>query len=145
MKNKVVSLFIKIYKKLFRRNPYPSKTPSEKVNLQHKEELQDQKKQRKNKVESISQETVRNGVKVLEEKITLQDVGKNVDYFSTENYEQVSGNKDNEMGQEPILKILEFAETRTELQAESFQYSENLEGSTSENQKNTKGNTQKKR
>lgn len=143
MKNKVVSLFLKIYKKFFGKSIRSQKTPSEKVNLQYKKELQNQKKEKKSQEETIFSEAVRNEVNVLEEKITLQDVGKNVDNISTENYEQVSGNKDNEMGQEPILKILESVETGTEHQVESFQYSENLEESTSENQKNTKGNTQK--
>ena len=111
MKNKFVSLVLKIYKKFFRKNLQPPKTPSEKVDLQHKIEPQNQKKQKENQVEIIFLETVRDEVNVSEEKIILQDVGENVDIFSVENYEQVSDNRDNETGQESILKILEPEET----------------------------------
>ena len=143
MKNKFVSLVLKIYKKFFRKNLQPPKTPSEKVDLQHKIEPQNQKKQKENQVEIIFLETVRDEVNVSEEKIILQDVGENVDIFSVENYEQVSDNRDNETGQESILKILEPKETRTEHEAEFFQYFESAEESTSQNQKNAEENAQK--
>ena len=143
MKNKFVSLVLKIYKKFFRKNLQPPKTPSEKVDLQHKIEPQNQKKQKENQVEIIFLETVRDEVNVSEEKIILQDVGENVDIFSVENYEQVSDNRDNETGQESILKILEPEETRTEHEAEFFQYFESAEESTSQNQKNAEENAQK--
>ena len=144
MKNKVVFLFLKICKKFFGKSIQHQKTPSENVNLQYKKELQNQKKEKKSQEEAISPETVRNEVNVSEEKITLQDVGKKVDDFSVENYEQVSDNKINEMGQETNLKIIEPEETSIEHQAESSQYSENAEDSISENQENIEENTQKK-
>lgn len=144
MKNKVVSLFLKIYKKFFRKKIQTQKTPSEQNNLQHNKELQNQIKQKENQAEVIFPETVRNKVKASEEKITLQDVDKNVDNFSIKNYEQVSDNKANEIGQESILTILEPEETSIEQQVKTSQYSENAEDSISENQENIEENTQKK-
>ena len=57
MKNKVVSLFLKIYKKFFRKKIQTQKTPSEQNNLQHNKELQNQIKQKENQAEVIFPET----------------------------------------------------------------------------------------
>lgn len=124
MKNKVVSLVLKIYKKFFRKGVQPKKTPVEKVDLQYNKIIRDQKKEKKSQEEVISPETDRNEVTVLKENELFFD------------------NK-NEMEQDPILTILEPEKTSKEHRVESCQYSENIEESKSENQKNREKNVQK--
>ena len=122
MKNKVVSLFFKIYKKFLKKILQSQKPPSKQNNLQHEKELQNQTKEEKN---------------------ILQDVKKSNDIFCVENYERVSDTKNNEMRQEPIQKILEPEGTDTGYPVESFQFSENLEETKFENQTIIEANTQK--
>ena len=124
MKNKIVSLILKIYKKFLGKGVQFKKTSSEKVYLQYNKVTQNQKKEKKSQEEAISPETVRNEVNVLKEN------------------ELVFDNK-NDMEQDTVLKISESDETSKEYREGACQYSEKIKDSKSENQKNRENNAQK--
>lgn len=124
MKNKIVSLILKIYKKFLEKGVQFKKTSSEKVYLQYNKVTQNQKKEKKSQEEAISPETVRNEVNVLKEN------------------ELVFDNK-NDMEQDTVLKISESDETSKEYREGACQYSEKIKDSKSENQKNRENNAQK--